>query len=69
MAFKEQSTYSSMIFLQELVKAFPFKIHKVQTDNGTEFTKRFSRSKEGDKTLFEVQLETYGIEGGAKKFL
>ena len=62
MAFKEQSTYSSMIFLQELVRVFPFKIHKVQTDNGMEFTKRFSRAKEGDKTLFEDQLEAYGIE-------
>ena len=35
MSFEEQSTYSSRIFLQELVRAFPFKIHKVQTDNGT----------------------------------
>lgn len=61
-AFTEQSTYSSMIFLQQLVKAFPFKIYKVQTDNGFEFTKRFSRTKEGDKTLFEEQLLAYGIE-------
>ena len=62
MAFKEQSTYSSMIFLQELVKAFPFKIYKVQTDNGTEFTKRFTKAKDGDLTLFEEQLKIYGIE-------
>ena len=62
MSFEEQSTYSSMVFLQELVRAFPFKIHKVQTDNGAEFTKRFTKSKEDDKTLFEEQLEFYGIE-------
>ena len=30
-AFKEQSTYSSMCFLQQLIRRFPFKIHKVQT--------------------------------------
>ena len=51
-----------LIFLQQLVKAFPFKIYKVQIDNGFEFTKRFSRTKEGDKTLFEEQLLAYGIE-------
>ena len=59
MSFEEQSTYSSMIFLQELVRAFPFKIHKIQTDNGTEFTKRFTKAKADDKTLFEEQLEFY----------
>ena len=61
-AFDEQSTYSSMLFLQDLVRAFPFKINKIQTDNGTEFTKKFTKAKEGDKTLFEEQLEIYGIE-------
>ena len=35
-AFEEHSTFSSMIFVQQLVKAFPFKICKVQTDNGFE---------------------------------
>ena len=45
-AFKEQSTYSSMLFLQQLIRRFPFKIHKVQTDNGAEFTKRFLAADE-----------------------
>ena len=36
-AFKEQSTYSSVQFLDMLVKAFPFKIECIQTDNGSEF--------------------------------
>ena len=61
-AFEEQSTYSSKKFLEKLVKAFPFKICKVQTDNGSEFTKRFSGAKEWDKTIFEEQLQAYGIE-------
>ena len=34
-----------MIFVQQLVKAFPFKICKVQTDNGFEFTKRFTKAR------------------------
>lgn len=61
-AFKEQSTYSSMVFLQHLVKHFYFKICKVQTDNGFEFTNRFGRSKKEELTLFERQLAAYNIE-------
>ena len=61
-AFAEHSTYSSKIFLDQLVKHFPFKIHKVQTDNGLEFTKKFSTAKDDNLTLFEKQLKAYGIE-------
>ena len=60
-AFEEQSTYSSMCFVQQLIKAFPFKIEKVQTDNGLEFTKISSKAKPENKTLIERQLEEYGI--------
>jgi transposase InsO family protein len=60
-AYPEQSTYSSMLFLQKMKDFFPFEIKKVQTDNGTEFTKSFTGAKEGDKTLFEQQLDTYHI--------
>ena len=38
--FKEHSSYSSAVFLEHLIKAFPFPIHCVQIDNGQEFTKR-----------------------------
>lgn len=38
-AFQEHSSYSSAIFLEHLVKAAPFKIRCIQTDNGTEFTR------------------------------
>lgn len=60
-AFKEQSTYSSMLFLQQLIRRFLFKIHKVQTDNGTEFTKRFQAADEEKLTLFEKELKRLGI--------
>ena len=62
-AFEEHSSYSSMIFLQHLIKAFPMPIECVQTDNGQEFTKRFSYNvREGNLTLFEEELLKHGIE-------
>mgnify|MGYP000843544649 FL=1 len=60
-AFEEHSTYSSMIFLEHMLKAFPFKVECVQTDNGFEFTKRFGGSRPGDLTLFEACLDMHGI--------
>ncbi len=32
---EEHSTYSSAMFLRHLVKAFPYAIERVQTDNGS----------------------------------
>ena len=56
-AFREQSTYSSKVFLEHMLKAFPFPVECVQTDNGFEFTKKFGRKKKPkDMTLFEVYL-------------
>ena len=60
--FKEQSSYSSMQFLNQLVKAFKFPIHCIQTDNGQEFTKRLGSSKNPTKTLFEKRLEELNIQ-------
>ena len=60
-AFEEHSTYSSMIFLLHLVQAFPMPIECVQTDNDTEFTKRFNKARlDEDLTLFERKLKEYG---------
>lgn len=60
-AFEEHSTFSSAVFLEHMLKAFPFKVECVQTDNGFEFTKRFGGSKPGDLTMFEVSLKQHGI--------
>ena len=60
-AFKEQSTYSSAIFLEHLVKAFKFPIECVQTDNGMEFTKKLSVGKQ-TPTMFERALQKHGIK-------
>ena len=61
---KEHNTYESTIFLNRMIKYFPFKIKLVQTDNGFEFTNRlswnaFSRNK---TTMFENRLKELNIE-------
>ena len=61
MAFKEQSTYSSVQFLNALIKAFPFKIECIQTDNGSEFIKSFDERKKGRFSLFETHLKELEI--------
>ena len=60
-AFDEHSTYSSAVFLEHLIKAFPMPIECVQTDNGSEFTKRFTSTKEENLTLFQKRLKEHGI--------
>ena len=59
-AFEEHSTYSSAMFLEHLLKAFPFPIECVQTDNGPEFTNRFTTYRD-KPTLFQVHLQDHGI--------
>lgn len=60
-ASKEFSTYSSVLFLEELIKRCPFKIECIQTDNGAEFTSRFSTTK-NKPSLFEARLKERGIQ-------
>ncbi len=43
--YKDKTVKSSVDFLQETMKYFPFKIHRILTDNGVEFTyKLFSNN-------------------------
>lgn len=63
-AYPEQSTYSSADFLRRVVKAFArkgVKVECVQTDNGFEFTNRFSNSSRDLQTLFEATAVELGI--------
>ena len=60
-AFEEHSTYSSARFLEHLIRRFPMPIECVQTDNGMEFTKRFSTSGKETLTLFQRVLKEHGI--------
>ena len=61
-AFDECSTYTSTLFLEHMLKAFPFPVECVQTDNGFEFTKRLSNKPTASLTLFEKRLNELGIE-------
>ena len=63
-AYPEQSTYSSADFLKQLVKWYVRKgihVECVQTDNGFEFTKRFSSSKWDIPTLLGKTAADLGI--------
>ena len=63
-AYPEQSTYSSADFLTKVTEAFRrkgVKVECVQTDNGFEFTNRFSNSKRDIPTLFENTAAALGI--------
>jgi len=63
-AYPEQSTYSSADFLNKLVRWYARKgiqVECIQTDNGFEFTNRFSNSKKDILTLFEKTAHKLGI--------
>ena len=60
-AFKEQSSYSSAVFVEHLPERFPFKIECIQTDNGHEFTKVLGNAKNPKPTMFENKLKQHGI--------
>ena len=63
-AYPEQSTYSSADFLRRLTAWYArrgIKVECVQTDNGFEFTNRFSNSKRDLPTLFERTAAELGI--------
>lgn len=57
--FDELSTRNSVEFLRQTIERFPFEIECVQTDNGAEFTSRFSGAKH--LSAFESELEDLNI--------
>jgi transposase InsO family protein len=57
--FDELSTYNSVEFFCQLLKRFPFEISCIQTDNGAEFTSRYTGSKH--PSAFESELAAMGI--------
>jgi len=63
-AYEEQSTYSSADFLIKTVKWFKRRgvtVECVQTDNGFDFTNRFSNSRRDLTSLFEATAQRLGI--------
>ena len=61
MMFSTQSEWASYQFMVEVIKNAPFKINRIQTDNGSEFSNAYMKNHEGRKTPFEVLLEMQGI--------
>jgi transposase InsO family protein len=62
--YGDQSEASSVNFLQRLVEAAPMQITKLLTDNGSQFTDRYTSKKRepsGDHA-FDVRCKTLGIE-------
>ena len=55
--YREHNTYSSSLFLCQVVSAFKAlntEVECVQTDNGPEFTKQFLSKKANNHSMFEV---------------
>ena len=57
--FEEHTPENSVKFLHMMVKAFPFKIQTIQTDNGTEFTYKYI--SETEECPFDKELRRLGI--------
>ena len=58
--FEEHTPENSVRFLAMVIKAFPFKIKTIQTDNGTEFTYKFISDDKMcpfDKALMKLGLK------------
>jgi len=59
--YDEKSSYCAKQFLDKLLKAAPFPIRMIQTDNGMEFTNSLLVIKAKHKSLFEQALEDMDI--------
>lgn len=63
-AFQEHSTYSSAEFAKHVIEHFAkmgIRVECIQTDNGSEFTKRLAGAGSADLTLFERTLKQCGV--------
>ena len=62
--YREHNTYSSSIFLCQVVSAFRalgIEVECVQTDNGPEFTKQFTAKNTNNHSMFEATAERLGV--------
>ena len=62
--YADQSDKSSTHFLRTLQKVCPIQINKILTDNGSQFTDRFTCTKKepSGKHAFDVECQANGIE-------
>ena len=62
--YREHNTYSSSLFLHQIVSAFKalgIEVECVQTDNGQEFTKVFHAKDKNNHSMFEVAAKRLGV--------
>lgn len=59
-AFEEHTPENSVKFFRMLQKTFPFRIQRIQTDNGREFTYKYI--SETELCPFDIVLQEAGIE-------
>jgi len=59
--YEEQTTYHSILFLQEVIQHFPYTIRAIKTDNGSVFTNYYlGTNKRSDLTVKTVHaLDTF----------
>ena len=62
MMFDTQCEQAALRFLDELIKAAPFQIYRIKTDNGSEFTNKYLKNHDTHETLFEMRLLAEGIK-------
>ena len=62
--YEDKKSITAAEFLEEAIKYFPFKIRKVLTDNGKEFTDRYQRGREeiSGEHVFDRVCSKRGIE-------
>ena len=63
--YREHDTYSSSLFLCQVVSAFKalgIEVKCVQTDNGMEFTKQFIAGKTNNHSMFEVTAKRLKVK-------
>ena len=63
--YREHNTYSSSLFLCQVVSAFKalgIEVECVQTDNGPEFTKQFTTKNTNNHSMFEVTAKRLGVK-------
>ena len=63
--YREHNTYSSSLFLCQVVSAFKalgIEVECVQTDNGMEFTKQFIANKTNNHSAFEVTAKRLKVK-------
>ena len=62
--FNEKTAKNSVLFLEEVISGFPGKIKYLLTDNGKEFTDKYSinRSNPSGKHILDILCKKEGIE-------